>query len=276
MKKIMYYILAFCVLIGFIYINQHWLIVTKYSIVTSKLPKEMNGLKIVQISDLHYATFGDRQKNLIQKVKNEKPDLIFITGDLVDRFRYDLQQSLDAVKGFIEIAPVYYITGNHEEELNVKDEIAEKLTQMGAHVLFNNSDYFVKKDVAIQIVGIDDPISGKNAQEMLDLALKDDQTYKVLLAHRPEDYKTYEKFGIDLTFNGHEHGGIIRIPGIGGLINHNFDLFPTHIEGIEKSGGLTQVISRGLGNSGPTFRVFNRPEIVVAELWHDQSMQDSK
>ncbi len=272
----MYYILAFCVLIGFIYINQHWLIVTKYSIVTSKLPKEMNGLKIVQISDLHYATFGDRQKNLIQKVKNEKPDLIFITGDLVDRFRYDLQQSLDAVKGFIEIAPVYYITGNHEEELNVKDEIAEKLTQMGAHVLFNNSDYFVKKDVAIQIVGIDDPISGKNAQEMLDLALKDDQTYKILLAHRPEDYKTYEKFGIDLTFNGHEHGGIIRIPGIGGLINHNFDLFPTHIEGIEKSGGLTQVISRGLGNSGPTFRVFNRPEIVVAELWHDQSMQDSK
>lgn len=254
-------------MIGFIYANQHWIKVTKYSIVNQKLPNSMNGLRIVQISDLHYAKFGDKQTKLIQKVKNEKPDLIFITGDLVDRYQYDLNRSLEAVKGFVGIAPVYYVTGNHEEELNVKTEMAEKLTQLGVHVLFNSNDFFVKNNEVIQIVGIDDPLSGEDADKMLKKAVKNDETFKVLLAHRPEDYKTYEKFGIDLTFNGHEHGGIIRIPGIGGVIDHNYNLFPSHIDGVEKSGNLTQIISRGIGNSGYTFRLFNRPEIVVAELY---------
>ncbi|WP_233548035.1 MULTISPECIES: metallophosphoesterase [unclassified Rummeliibacillus] len=267
MKKIIYSIIALCAVVVFVYMNQYWLKVTKYSIVAQKLPNAMNGLRIVQISDLHYATFGYKQKKLIQRVKKEKPDLIFITGDLVDRYHYDLNQSLEAMKGFVDIAPVYYVTGNHEEALNIKGVLAEKLSQLGIHVLFNSNNYFEKNGAVIQIVGINDPLSGENAEEMLYKSMKNDGTYKVLLAHRPEDYQAYEKSGIDLTFNGHEHGGIIRIPGIGGVIDHNFNLFPSsHIDGVEKLGNLTQVISRGLGNSGFTFRIFNRPEIVVAEL----------
>lgn len=268
MKKLMKILMSLAALVVFIVVNQQWLQVSKYRIIEKKLPKEFNGLRIVQISDLHTSKFGERQKMLIQKVKNQKPDLIVITGDLVDRYNYLLDQSLDAVHGFVKIAPVYYVHGNHEVSTNNLVEIDTKMKELGVHVLNNRVENIQKNGATIQIVGIDDPLDGKTADEMLSETMKN--TYKdkfqILLAHRPEDYKVYEKYGMNLTFNGHEHGGQIRIPGIGGLFNHQFNLFPAHIDGVEQIGGLTQIISRGLGNTRRLIRLFNRPEIVVAIL----------
>ncbi len=268
MKKFIKILMAFGAFVGFLIINQQWLQLTKYSIVEKKLPKKMDGLRIVQISDLHHARFGDKQRYLIRKVKEQKPDIILITGDLVDRYNYDLERSLEAVRGFVKIAPVYFIIGNHEVAINDVDHIKTSLTELGVHVLSNSAERFMKNGAAIQIVGIDDPLSGKSTKEMLNHALKqaDPSKFQILLAHRPEFYKEYEQSGVDLTFNGHAHGGQIRIPGLGGLIDHQFNLFPAHIDGVEQIGDMTQIISRGLGNSGATFRINNRPEIVVAEL----------
>lgn len=268
LKKLIKIVMMLGAFVGFIYINQQWLQLTKYSVVLKKLPKKMDGLRIVQISDLHHARFGDKQRQLIQKVREQKPDIIVITGDLVDRYNYDLDRSLEAVRGFVKIAPVYYVVGNHEVSTNDTDHIKAKLTEIGVHVLSNRSENFSMNGATIQIIGIDDPLSGKTTDEMLNLALNgvDPSKFQILLAHRPEYYKNYVQHGVDLTFNGHAHGGQIRIPGLGGMIDHQLHLFPSHIDGVEQIGDMTQIISRGLGNSGSTIRIFNRPEIVVAEL----------
>ncbi|WP_397539144.1 metallophosphoesterase [Rummeliibacillus pycnus] len=268
MKKLIKIVVALGALVGFVYINQHWLQLTKYAIVVKKLPKKMDGLRIVQISDLHHSRFGENQNQLIQQVQKQKPDIIVITGDLVDRYNYDLERSLDAVRGFVKIAPVYYVVGNHEVSTNDVNHIKEKLTELGVHVLSNSAENFSMNGTTIQIVGIDDPLSGKTTDEMLNLALngEDKTKFQILLAHRPEYYENYEQHGIDLTFNGHAHGGQVRVPGLGGMIDHQLHLFPSHIDGVEQIGDMTQIISRGLGNSGSTIRIFNRPEIVVTDL----------
>lgn len=266
-------ILAVIGLLGcFLYANQQWLHLTKYTMTLKKLPKEMDGLKIVQISDLHHAEFGPEQSKLIEKVKDEKPDMIVITGDLVDRYRYDLDNSLEAVEGFVKIAPVYYVNGNHEVSLNDVPQINKLLRSIGVHVLENETVSYYRNGAAIDIIGIDDPLNGKESPEMLREALvgTSDKTFRLLLAHRPEYYQDYVDAGIDLTFNGHAHGGQIRVPGIGGLVDHQMNLFPSHIEGIERKGQLTQVISRGLGNSRVNVRIFNPPEIVVATLYSEK------
>ena len=268
MKKWIAIIATLGLLGCFLYANQQWLHLTKYVITLKKLPKEMDGLKIVQISDLHHAEFGHEQSKLIEKVKNEKPDMIVITGDLVDRYHYDLDQSLEAVEGFVKIAPVYYVNGNHEVSLNDVPQITKLLKDIGVHVLENQTVSYYRNGAAIDIIGIDDPLNGKETAQMLNEALvgTDKKTFRLLLAHRPEYYQDYIDAGIDLTFNGHAHGGQIRVPGIGGLVDHKMNLFPTHIEGIERQDQLTQVISRGLGNSRVNLRIFNPPEIVVAML----------
>lgn len=228
----------------------------------------MNGLRIVQISDLHHSKFGKNQEKLIQKVQQQRPDLIVMTGDLIDRNNYLLEQSLDAVRGFVKIAPVFYVHGNHEVSTNDLVHIDEKMKELGVHVLSNRVENFKKNGVEIQIVGIDDPLNGKSADEMLSETMQniDSEKFQILLAHRPEDYEIYGQYGIDLTFNGHAHGGQIRIPGFGGFIDHQYNLFPAHIDGVEQIGDMTQIISRGLGSGRGLIRIFNRPEIVVADL----------
>ena len=267
MKKWMAILAALSFVGSFLYINQQWLHMTRYTLTLKKLPKEMDGLKIVQISDLHHAKFGEAQQQLIKRVKEENPDMIFITGDLVDRYHYNLDRSLQAVEGFVKIAPVYYVVGNHEVSLNDVPTITALLEDIGVHVLMNDSVPYFKNGAGIDIVGIDDPLNGKSTDEMLEEALMNKaHDFQLLLAHRPEFYETYADYDIDLTFNGHAHGGQIRIPGIGGVIDHQMNLFPKHIEGVEQHQQLTQVISRGLGNSRVMLRIFNPPEIVVTTL----------
>lgn len=253
---------------GFYYLNNTWLQVSRYNVQLKNLPPSMDGLKVVQISDLHNAKFGRNQERLIAEVAKQKPDLILLTGDLIDRNQYDLQRSLDAVKGFVQIAPTFFVDGNHEISLNKVPEIHQALTTLGVHVLVNDAVDFPWNNSIISIVGISDPLAGVKTEDMLTKALHQvpKNRFTLLLAHRSEFAADYAKYGVDIVYTGHAHGGQIRIPGVGGLIDHQGHLFPNYLEGIIKTGETEQVISRGLGNSLFPARVFNRPEIVVTTL----------
>lgn len=255
-------------LTGFYYLNNTWLQLSKYRVVVNQLPQQMNGLKVIQISDLHDAKFGENQVRLIEQVKTQNPNIILITGDLIDRHNYELERSLDAVKGFVKIAPTFYVDGNHEISINKVDEIHTALKQAGVRVLNNEAVDFVWNNSVISIVGISDPLSGYSVEDMLAKALHSvpENRFKLLLSHRSENAADYAKYGVDLVYTGHAHGGQIRIPGIGGMVDHQGQLFPDYLEGVAKTGETQQVISRGLGNSLFPLRVFNRPEIVVTTL----------
>ncbi|KOY83796.1 metallophosphoesterase [Lysinibacillus macroides] len=268
MKKLLYVVFFVVFIVIFLYVNNHWLVVSKHVFESEKVPASFDGLRIVQVSDLHDARFGDDQQKLIAKVQATNPDYIFITGDVIDSNRYDLQQSLQAVRGLVDITDVYYVLGNHEVATNKVSEIYEALSSLGVHILANESTVLKRDGERLAIVGIEDPLMGTSTEDMLDIATANlpDDMFKLLLAHRPEMFRTYVKDGIDLVFSGHAHGGQIRIPGLGGLIAPGQGLFPKYTAGVYEENTTKMVVSRGLGNSSVPYRMFNLPEIIVMDL----------
>lgn len=238
------------------------------------LPKSFNNYRIVQLSDIHDSMFGDNHSDLVSKVKLLSPDAIFITGDFIDRNRYDLEQSLEIVKQLHDVAPFYFVTGNHEISTNDEKHIKDELSGLGVQVLTNESMTIASEEgEQIVISGIEDPLSSNLVEEtyveqVIDYALKDvqDDLFKILLSHRPEQFNVYVDRQIDLVFSGHAHGGQVRIPGIGGLVAPGQGWFPKFTSGIHEMDGTTMIVSRGLGNSIVPIRVFNRPEVVVVTL----------
>ncbi|MFJ5767756.1 metallophosphoesterase [Lysinibacillus sp. NPDC093210] len=268
MKKLLYVVFFLVFIVIFLYVNNHWLVVSKHVYESEKVPVSFDGLRIVQISDLHDALFGNNQQKLIAKVKATNPDYIFITGDVIDSNRFNLEQSLQAVRGLVELADVYYVLGNHEVATNKVSEIYEALSSLGVHVMANESTVLERDGERLAIVGIEDPLMGRSTEEMLDMATAyvPEDMLKLLLAHRPEVFSTYVNQEIDLVFSGHAHGGQVRIPGIGGLVAPGQGLFPKFTAGVYEEGSTKMVVSRGLGNSSVPFRVFNLPEIIVLDL----------
>lgn len=271
MKKLVVFLVLVFFVWGFVWVNNKWVVTTDYTVASTELPEAFDGKKIVQISDLHNAEFGKGQSSLIEKVEMEKPDAIFVTGDLIDSDRYNLEVSLDLVDALVEMTEVYFVIGNHEVSVNKLEEITAALEERGVIVLMNDAMQWELEGESIQIAGINDPLMDVNlteeefTREALDEAdLKDEFT--LLLAHRPEMFTTYVDEGIDVVFSGHAHGGQLRIPGLGGLIAPGQGWFPAMTEGVFEKGETQLVLSRGLGNSGFPLRLFNLPEIVSVTL----------
>ena len=252
----------------FLYANNQLLVITDYTIESEKLPKAFDDYRIVQISDLHDATFGDNQERLVEKVQATNPDAIFLTGDLIDSRRYDLQKSLDAVKQFVTFTDVYYVLGNHEVAVNKVDEIYGALERLGVQILPNQSLEIERDGERLTIIGIEDPLMGKTPQQMIDeaMAAVDDNSFKVLLSHRPEIFETYVENLIDVVFTGHAHGGQVRLPFTDGIFAPGQGWLPTRTSGIYEANDTKMIVSRGLGNSLLQQRLFNLPEIVVVDL----------
>jgi len=240
----------------------------------STIPEGFNHYRIVQLSDIHDSEFGANNSELVSKVKLLSPDAIFLTGDFIDRNRYDLNQSLEIVKQLQNVAPFYYVTGNHEISTNDEEHIKAELTRLGVHVLSNESVMIERGlDEQIAVGGIEDPLSSTldekdYVEQVIDKTFSNvsDDMYKILLSHRPEQFEVYVDRQIDLVFSGHAHGGQIRIPGIGGLVAPGQGWFPKYTSGVHNMDKTSMVVSRGLGNSIVRFRVFNRPEIIVVTL----------
>jgi uncharacterized protein len=268
-------LLAIC----FLYFQNNAIVTTKLSIRSDEIPKDFNGYRMVQLSDLHSKSFGKDQRNLVQKVRQVKPHLIVFTGDLVDSKKYDEETSLKLMEQLVQIAPVYFVTGNHEWWSGKFDSLEHQLIDMGVKVLRNTVAEITHENGdggIIQLVGIDDPANASEAymeRSMTEEALKssvpslkESEDFTVLLAHRPELLSLYSQYEMDLVFSGHAHGGQVRLPFVGGVIAPNQGLFPNYTSGRYTQDETTMIVNRGLGNSIIPFRIFNRPEIILVTL----------
>ncbi|MGN7479044.1 metallophosphoesterase [Solibacillus silvestris] len=268
MKKILKLIIFVAAVYVFLYVNNNWLVTTEHIHESEKIPANFDGYRITQVTDLHDATFGEDQSRLVEKVRATNPDAIFITGDLVDSRRYDLENSLQAVRQFVDIADVYYVLGNHEVALNLTEEIYAALTDSGVHVLPNDAIILERDGERIVIAGIEDPLMGQSVEQSIDQAMENVKTdlFTILLSHRPEQFEAYVEKHMDLVLTGHAHGGQIRLPFVGGLVAPSQGFMPKYSAGIFEEQQTKMIISRGLGNSLFPYRIFNLPEIYVVEL----------
>ncbi|MCH5273885.1 MAG: metallophosphoesterase [Lachnospiraceae bacterium] len=280
-KKARYIIISCVVILGvFLIAWTVWdnitLTVTGISVSSDRLPPSFSGFRIVQISDMHNAEFGENNKTLLKAVSDAGPDIIVITGDFVDARHTNIKVSLDFAEKAVEIAPVYYVTGNHEARLFRYDELKNGLETAGVIVLEDTSVYLERGDEKIVLLGLSDPgftIEDGGFDEIsamvsarLNSMLEQETVYSVLLSHRPELFETYAACGVDLILSGHVHGGQFRLPFLGGLFAPSQGLFPKYDAGLYTKGVTNMVISRGLGNSVMPVRINNRPEIVLIEL----------
>lgn len=243
--------------------------VSRYEVKSQKLPESFDGFKIVQLSDLHGAEFGEDGMELVEKVKELEPDIIALTGDFVTD-EGDLAAVEKLAGRLTELCPVYFVSGNHEFGSGLAIEVRNILERAGVKYLSNEYLTISRGEDEVLLGGVEDPLAYADmlspdelAQKMNDAAPDD---FKILLGHRNYWMTEYPELPVDLIFCGHAHGGLVRIPGVGGLIGTDRRLFPDFDAGEYNNGRYTLIVSRGLGNSVPIPRVFNRPEIVCVEL----------
>ncbi len=240
------------------------------------IPYGFSGFKIAHVSDLHNAEFGKNNEQLLQLLSESEPDIIVVTGDLVDSNHTDINVAIEFVKNAALIAPVYYVMGNHEARLPEYEEFENKIELTGTTVLEDEAIQLERNGDKIILIGLSDPdFTIKNdvfdeVSAMIDTKLQKlmsaENEYTILLSHRPELFETYASCNADLVFSGHAHGGQFRLPFIGGVIAPNQGLFPKYDSGLYTKGNTNMIVSRGLGNSIIPIRFNNRPEIVIAEL----------
>lgn len=250
-------------------------VVTTYKIGFHNLPTAFDGFKIVQVSDLHNAEFGKENASLIRKVKEVQPDMIAITGDLIDSSRTDIEVALDCVEELSKLAPCYYVTGNHEAWVSqaTYSSLEKGLQERGCVILRDTEVLLEKDDEYLSLTGIDDTEIAyryrgvaMNMDAMAISALSTEGYFSILLSHRPEYYEVYQRTDANLILTGHAHGGQFRLPFVGGLVAPNQGLFPEYDSGVYREGDCAMVVSRGIGNSIIPVRFGNQPEIVVVEL----------
>ena len=247
----------------------------KYNVKSEDIPSEFDNFRIVQISDLHNAEFGENNEKLLLMLKQADADIIAITGDMIDSRNTDVDVAISFAQKAVNIAPVYYVNGNHESRVSGEyEKLKQGLTDAGVTILENSSADITIGDEAITLIGINDPTfrmdivddtMEQNIAHQLVNVIPDNDNYKVLLAHRPEYFDVYAG-NVDLVLSGHAHGGQFRIPFIGGLIAPGQGFFPEYYEGSHIKENTEMIVSRGIGNSIIPFRINNKPEIIVAEL----------
>ena len=245
------------------------LVTEEYEIESSSLPENFDGLKIVQLSDLHNAEFGENNEKLLRKVAAAEPDLIAVTGDLIDGDRAD-SYVRELMTGLAAIAPVYYVTGNHEWASGWIQELFDLLKECDVTVLRNEYVLLARGGDTIVLAGADDPNGPydmfTHSQLVSEIREREGERYILMLYHRNDDLAEWEELGVDAVLCGHAHGGVIRLPFTDGLISPEREWFPDITSGLHEFGETDILISRGLGNRSGTIRFWNNPEIVEATL----------
>lgn len=266
-------------------------------IASARLPAAFDGFRIAHISDLHNTSFGARNENLLRAIRSARPDIVAVTGDLVDSRHTDYDIALAFATEAARIAPVCYVMGNHETRLARRarearavaayarerglaapkpdfdfGDFERALDAIGIHVLHDRAIRLRRDNAHLRVIGLDDPRhpgpSGAlpHHPDPSHLVAQDPETYTIILAHRPELFSSYVQAGADLALSGHAHGGQIRLPFIGGLYAPGQGILPRYDAGPYRSGRTVMVVSRGMGNMAPIPRVNNDPELVVVRL----------
>ena len=247
-----------------------------YTISSERLPEAFDGYRIAHVSDLHNAELGKDNEKLLNMLREAKPDIIAITGDLIDSRHTDIDIALQFTKAAMEIAPCYYVTGNHEARVSEYYELRDGLIEQGVVVLDDERIELELSGKTIALLGVNDPsfqtdylfgdsetvMQGK-LQEISD----EENEFTILLSHRPELFGVYADSNMDLVLSGHAHGGQFRLPFVGGLVAPNQGLFPKYDAGLYTEENTNMIVSRGIGNSILPFRFNNRPEVILIDLY---------
>ena len=249
--------------------------VNEYEIVSDRIPEAFAGFRIAQVSDLHNKDFGEGYGQLLTLLSEINPDIIVVTGDLIDSRHTDLDIALEFSWQAGKIARVYYVSGNHEARVPEYEDLKIGLVKAGVVILENQKVQITREGESITLMGIEDPSFQENylfgdsesvARQAIENLQNESDGYTILLSHRPELFDLYVETEMDLVFSGHAHGGQFRLPFIGGLVAPNQGFFPKYDAGQFTEENTTMIVSRGVGNSIIPIRFNNRPEIVLVTL----------
>ena len=249
--------------------------VNEYEIQSDRIPEAFTGFRIAQVSDLHNAEFGEGNEKLIELLSQTDPDMIVITGDLIDSRHTDIEIALEFARQTMKISPVYYVSGNHEARVHEYEDLKMGLAEAGVIVLDDQKIQITREGESFTLMGIDDPSfqedylfgdSESVARQAIENLQNESDGYTILLSHRPELFDLYVETEMDLVFSGHAHGGQFRLPFLGGLVAPNQGFFPKYDAGLFSEENTTMIISRGVGNSIIPVRFNNRPEIILVTL----------
>ena len=246
-----------------------------YTVSSGRLPEAFDGYSIAHVSDLHNTEMGKNNEKLLDILREAEPDMIAITGDIIDSRNTNVEIALEFTKAAMEIAPCYYVTGNHEARVSEYDELKAGLIEQGVVVLDDERIELELSDETIALLGVNDPsfetdylfgdsetVMQSKLQEISDA----ENEFTILLSHRPELFEVYADNNMDLVLSGHAHGGQFRLPFVGGLVAPNQGLFPKYDAGLYTDENTNMIVSRGIGNSILPFRFNNRPEVILIEL----------
>lgn len=245
------------------------LVTTRYTLTSLRLPAQFDGFTIVQLSDIHGAQFGEENALLLDRVRKESPDIIALTGDLADEFTG--MEVIDTLLGaLVETAPVYYVSGNHEWSEGLLPELEKLFDKHGVRYLRNEYVVLENGGGSIVLSGVEDPNGWRDMPEPDDVVdvIRGNHAdaFTVVLGHRNYWAKEYPDLPVDLVLCGHAHGGIVRLPVLGGVLGTGRVLFPDYVDGAHKVGQYTLIISRGIGQSPVAPRFLNNPEVVAVTL----------
>ena len=272
LRRVLLFLIFILFCVGFFHWSNHSLQVQRFTFTSPRLPAGFDGCVIVQLSDLHGALFGEDNRDLLKVVAKNRPDYIFLTGDLLDQYRATPHSYAVSLGGALaDIAPTYFVTGNHEWALPDVPGLKRALEVAGVQVLTNEYTVLARDGDNAVLAGVDDPngyADQKTPEEVAEevrAAFAD--PFWILLAHRNNYFEdAYCRLGADLVISGHGHGGLVRLPFTDGLVSVERTFFPPYTAGFYQAGGAHLFVSRGLGNSGRTFRLFNRPQVAVLTL----------
>lgn len=277
-KRIIVFAVVATILLGLI-IWTAWgntaLELNHYTISSDRLTEAFDGYRITHVSDLHNTEMGKDNEKLLDMLQEADPDIIAITGDIIDSRNTDIDVALQFTKDAMEIAPCYYVTGNHEARVSEYDELKEGMIELGVVVLEDGRIELEQSGETITLLGVKDPSfqtdylfgdSETVMQSKLQEIVNEEDSYTILLSHRPELFEVYTESKVDLVLSGHAHGGQFRLPFVGGLVAPNQGLFPKYDAGLYTEENTNMVVSKGIGNSILPFRFNNRPEVILIEL----------
>ena len=273
-RRTIVFLLLVALAVVFVFAFFTGLTVRNYTIESGKVTGG-GTVKIVAIADLHSNVYGEAQKPLLDMIAAQKPDIIALAGDIVDNKVPDIGAKM-FLRAVPKIAPVYYVSGNHEFQTQRYDEIKKMIEGCGIMVLSGERKYITINGTDLCVCGIDDPVAFEYSDDPRTLKYKDadgmlsqfsdlgDDTFNILLAHRPELIESYAKYDFDLVLSGHTHGGQVRIPLVlNGTFAPDQGFFPKYAGGRYDLRDMTMIVSRGLSLSGKAPRVFDPPEIVA-------------
>ena len=243
---------------------------TETALVSPALPPAFDGLRIVELADLHGRVFGRGSRRLLAAVRRAEPDLICIDGDLFDEHT-DLAMLPPLLRGLCAIAPVYYVTGNHEWRVPGLRGILAQMRACGVTVLQDDWRVLRRGEDALVLAGTDDPCGPAERKTPAELiadirADAGEAAFLLLLTHRNDQLPQWSALGVQAVLAGHCHGGVVRLPFVGGLFGTDRRLFPAWDAGLYRQGETALYVSRGLGYTNVHFRLFNRPEVAVIVL----------